>query len=217
MQRSGRRVRILASLGASLAGVSCGGDSDGGAGCGPFTPCGGDPTGLWQAQSVCTEVGFEQLSAAQGLPPQCGDVFTINEVRQDGTLSLSVGSYDENVELTIDWDMRFDLSCISALAEAPVPAGQIPVFCDAFQEEILSDPESPFTNMTCRVAGEECLCDGSQNELVATAGTLQIEGNNLFLDNGDDRQFCVNGDELVLETEDPMIGLFQVTYTRATP
>ena len=215
MQRLRGRARIVARLGVSLAAASCGGDSNDGAGCGPFTPCGGDPTGVWQAQSVCSEIAVEDVLAAQGLPPECGDALRITEVRQVGTLSLGAGSYDENVDFTIVWDLRFDLTCVNALAEAPVPAAQIPAFCDGFQEQIRSDPESPFTDMTCRVAGDACLCDALQNELVASVGTLQIGGNNLLFEAGDDRQFCASGDELVLETADPMIGLFQVTYARA--
>lgn len=207
----------MVSSGVSLAAVSCGGESNEAAGCGPFTPCGGDPTGVWQAQSVCSELAIEDVIAAQGLPRECEDALSISAVRQDGTLSLSVGSYEENVNISIDWDMRFDLTCISALAEGPVPATQVPTFCDAFEEQILEEPESPFSDVTCRVAGDQCLCDGLQNGTNATAGTLQIDGNNLLFEAGDARQFCASENELVLETADPMIGLVQVTYARAMP
>jgi hypothetical protein len=132
-----------------------------------------------------------------------------------GTLSLGGGSYDEDIDVSIDWAMRYDATCISALSEQPGAAVPVPVFCDAYRDALESDPVSPFSAVMCRVAGDECLCDAVQNQPVASAGTLQIEGSALVL--GDERLFCARGDELVLETADPMIGRFQVTYARAAP
>lgn len=142
---------------------------------------------------------------------------SVSGLRVTGTLSLGAGSYDENIDITIEWDMRYDATCIRALGEQPAAAVPVSVFCDAYQEALQSDPESPFSAVMCRVADDECLCDAVQTEPVATAGALQIEGNNLVLELGDERLFCARGDELVLETADPMIGRIQVTYARDAP
>jgi hypothetical protein len=215
MQRLQSRIRVLTPWVVCFAAAACGGDSNGGGGCGPFTACGGDPTGVWQAQSTCGDFDVEGLIADQGFPAECGDALSVSGLRVTGTLSLGAGSYEENIDVAIDWDMRYDAACISALAEQPGVAVPVPVFCDAYRDALQSDPEATFSDVMCRVSGDACLCDAVQREPVAMAGALQIEGNNLVL--GDERLFCARGDELVLETEDPMVGRIQVKYARAAP
>jgi hypothetical protein len=213
---AGRGYDAVALLGA-LGLLGCGGESEGG-GCGPFSACGGDPIGVWQSQGVCVEQGFASVIDSQDLPAECRNTMHVGTPRPDTLLTIeSDGTYTTSGTVILPWRMSWDVACVSALAGQPIGSAEMPAFCDSFRSQSLDDPDSPFASMNCQVVVDVCMCDATQLVIVSGGGTYQVQGTTFVFSDGATNEFCVQGDELVLRSEDPMFGGALATYIRATP
>ena len=205
----------VALLGA-LCLLGCGGESEG-SGCGAFSACGGDPSGVWQSRAMCMERGFGAVIDAQDLPAQCQDAMRVGNPRPETTLTINPdGTFTETGTMTLPWTMRWDIPCVSAISEQPVTAAQMPIFCDSFQAQ-LDDPNSVFASMNCQVVLDVCTCNATQLVMIEASGTSQVQGTSIVFADGTTREFCIEGDEFRLRSEDAMFGGAISTYIRATP
>ena len=189
--------------------MACGGESGESGACGAFDACGGDPAGDWVSVSVCEEGDLDAIlrESEAELPPACAGSFIIEGVSPNTTLNIdATGNFVEAGAIALDWRISFELPCISALAEQPVPAASIPIFCQAFQDEISSSTEAPFQSVTCASSETSCDCDANQDVPVGVAGTFPEDGSN--------RNFCVNGDELTRLGGSESDVAVTITYTR---
>ena len=71
--------------------------------------------------------------------------------------------------------------------------------------------------MNCQVVVDVCMCEATQLVIVNGGGTYQVQGTTFVFSDGATNEFCVQGGELVLRSEDPMFGGALATYIRATP
>jgi hypothetical protein len=206
----------VALLGA-LCVLGCGGESEG-SGCSAFSACGGDPTGVWQSQAVCMERGFDAVIDAQDLPAQCQTAMRVGTPRPESTLTVNPdGSFTETGAMILPWSMRWDVPCVSALSEQPITLAQMPTFCDSFQAQIGNDPSSVFASLNCQVVVDVCSCSATQLVTIQGSGTSEIQGTSIVFSDGTTREFCIEGDEFRLRSEDATFGGTVSTYIRATP
>ena len=211
----------LASILLSLIAAGCYGnsskDSDGDSNsltCDAFTSCGGDPNGVWQSESFCTDESLDELIAEQGLPAACEGAMTVTGFSGSTTLEVVAPTYTESGTVTLDWSMRFEASCVSALAGQTVTSAQIPEFCTAFQDQLLTNPDNPFSSLSCQAAGGVCSCVAGQDIPVSTTGSFTVQGETLVFDDGTTQQFCVSGDDLSVHSESTTLGGTVTTYRR---
>jgi hypothetical protein len=174
----------------------CGGGSGGVPTCSAFTACGGDLTGQWAIDGVCTEGDF--AAARMGgtdLPEECKNAVQSVSVQMSGTLTYASGIETSDIRMTMKVKYTFTAACISAMAGGvSVPMTQ--EVCSAAGSVGGGDPEAP--TISCNLAGNACNC----NMTIDTQGTgtdsYTVSGSIMTYTDGDSAQFCVSGDKLTL-------------------
>lgn len=214
-------AKMIRGLGATIALVAagCGDGSDGqGRACSPFQACGGDPVGVWEARSMCTERGLGTSSfGAVGLPPECADAGRILGFVPDTTLTLdAAGTLTEAGALQASWEFELGPDCLAALTGGPIAAGEVAGACEQFEQNLGGD-DSDFTSVACAVAGGGCSCSSSQSVEVETSSTFVVSGTTLTDGEGTSAELCVQGDELTLQADVPGLGFVTLEYVRAAP
>jgi hypothetical protein len=196
--------------------LACGGESGGAGSCGAFDACGGDATGSWVSESVCDDGSLSTAveESTRELPPACASGFTVSPRLETIVNVDATGAFSQDGTLFLDWQFRFDLPCISALAGQAVPAAAIPSFCQAIQEELGSAADTPFQNFACEASSAACDCDADQAVPVEERGTVDPQSGSAALGDGSTAEFCVNGDELTLRDGSDPRARIVTTYTR---
>lgn len=181
---------------AALALVACGGDggTDKGTGSGDddddiagqelvcedtFTPCGGDPVGVWQVVDYCAVSGGDYADTCPELE------VIIVEDRGSGSVTVNAdGSYERTYIADADIQMVIPTSCIS-----PVPCALLAV-----------GGASPFTECVEDTVAGTCTCEGTVADTDTQVGTWVVEGND-FVADGVHNPFCVKGSTALVEDE----------------
>ncbi|WP_437554874.1 hypothetical protein WME97_22830 [Sorangium sp. So ce367] len=173
---------------------------DGGAAaCGEVAACGGDPTGSWTIESVCTEPSG----------------FSVNNARCDVSISFDDVEYDGHAEFNVDatyaltYTPRGPMKMVIGMP--CVDADGVSKTCAELDEEMRDVPlaEEPlFQSGRCGMIGEDCVCDLFVREDPRTeTGVWGVLGTTLVTkEDGEewgfkDRAFCVEGSSFTLGTE----------------
>lgn len=160
-----------------------------------FTPCGGDPTGVWQVATACiTGTGDSESPFGDKCPEGTADV----DVNVDGTLTIADGRYTWNLMLKGDIALHIPASCVDSLSDGNATA------CTDFEGD---DGERSCTGSLA--AGCTCTQPGEVETQIST-GTLEVSGNEFVgtedgEEPGNPSEFCVKGNSLkfmIHETND---------------
>lgn len=161
-------------------------------GCPAFSPCGGDPIGTWQYDSICIEEsGIEALFAAQ-----C-----------PGTEILSgTGTADGLVEITATQITR--MITTSVTAQVAVGGDTCIGICAAIPSvvrDMVPGATATCVSGTDGAGNDTCTCDVTFGSTLDETNAYTTEGNTIVTDAGtpDERRFdyCVEGDGSLRYTE----------------
>ena len=154
-----------------------------------FSPCGGDPSGTWQIEEVCTD------STSLGENPfeeQCPTATYELDLRFDGTVELTGTRLISRTTQTIDITFTIPKSCIG---------GQP---CDA----LANDGADGDNVVTCNDTGDACACEQTEvdeQDDDAMGDPYVIEGNTVVVTDDDDAEgdvsrldFCVAGNRMTV-------------------
>jgi len=158
-----------------------------------FTPCGGDPTGVWQVQSACI--------TGEGDSPfgdKCDEGTVDVDVAVDGTLTVADGRYTWNLMIQGDVVFNIPASCVDPLS------GGMATACTDFEGD---DGDTTCTGALA--SGCTCSKPGTP-ETEASTGTLEVRGSQFVgtedgEEPGEPADFCVSGNSLkfmIHETSD---------------
>jgi hypothetical protein len=167
-----------------------------------FAPCGGDPSGTWRIEEVCTE------STTLGENPfgdQCPDAIYEIDLNIAGTVELAGGRLISRTTQTIDIAFTVPKSCIGG---AP---------CDA----LANDGADGDNVVTCNDTGAACACE--QTEVDESDDPMGdpyvVEGNSIVQTDDDDASaevtrldFCVAGDRTTVRAAPDEEGEPAVVY-----
>ena len=186
------RETLLAILvGAGLLLSSCGGGSGGIPSCSAFTACGGDLTGQWTIDGLCTEGDItEGMLDETEMPAECKDAFQNMSLQMSGTLTYANGIETADMKMAMKVKYTFTSACFSAMS---MPMTQ--EACSA-AEMTSDDPDAPV--LSCSVSGSACNCTMSMENQGVETDTYTVSGSTLTYSDGESAQFCVAGDKLTI-------------------
>lgn len=190
----------LAIHGAILAGAILLSGCDGGGGgsvpvcTGNFTACGGDLTGKWSIDGVCTEGDLQDMFMdPSDYPAECSGMVQSFSIDMSGTLAYANGIETSDVTMVMNAKANYSKACIQALVGAPVEVTQ--AICDAATGG--SDGV-----MTCKLSNGGCACTMAMNERTQDSGAYTTSGGVLSYDDGGDSiAYCVSGSSLTFRSE----------------
>lgn len=191
-----KHVALLLTLaGTASFSFGCG---DGGGGdlptCGAFTACGGDITGTWTFDGVCSEGDIASSIVDTGdLPAECKDAVKSLAIDVSGTLTYANGTETSDVNLTMKMGMVYSSACITAVSGTPVAVTQ--AFCDTLASSY--DPVDGPT-VVCKLASGGCDCTMTMAEHTQESDTYMVSGGTLTYSDGDSVEFCVSGSKLTV-------------------
>lgn len=180
---------LLAAV--SLAACSDEGDGAGGVTC-DYTPCGGDPTGVWTVVEVC---GADQLLPLDEIPA-CRSAVSSGRGTATGTETFAAdGTYRRDIRLGGRFSYELPEACADALSEG------------AGAESYCATLALVFGTMAgtadCRFEGTTCFCELDLDMELPEEGTWAVEGESLIttsdeFDEPAASPFCVSGTDLML-------------------
>jgi hypothetical protein len=156
-----------------------------------FSPCGGDPSGTWQIEEVCTD---STTLAQNPFGEQCPDAVYEIDLTIAGTVELTGERLISSTTQTLDIAFTVPKSCIQG---AP---------CDA----LANDGADGDNVVTCNDTGAACACE--QTEVDESDDPMGdpyvVEGNTVVQTDDDDPSaevtrldFCVAGDRMTVRVE----------------
>ncbi len=181
--------------------LGCGGGGGGNLPtCGAFSPCGGDITGTWSFDSVCTEGNItDSLLSTADLPAACRDIVKSFSLEMRGTLTYSDNTETSDVTMSMTVRVVYSSACIAAEAGAPVTVTQ--ALCDTISSSAGST-DGP--SMSCRLASGGCDCTMTMAQSTQGSDSYTVSGSTLTYSDGDTLEFCVSGNNLsVRPSADP--------------
>jgi hypothetical protein len=167
--------------------------------CGEVSACGGDPTGSWTIESLCTET-----SGFSGKSGSCEASISFDDVEYDGH-----AEFDADSTYALTYTPRGPVKMVIGMP--CVDEEGVSKTCAEFDEDMKGIPlsEEPiFQSGRCGMIGEDCVCDLFLREDPRTeSGVWGALGTTLETkEDGEewgfkDRAFCVEGSSLTLGTE----------------
>jgi hypothetical protein len=182
----------------TLAGHGCGGSSGGGlvqatACTGTFTACGGDPTGIWEIQSICSEGDFVAAFNAEMAADfsACGSVFTSAKLAGAGSVTYGGGTVTYDCTTRMAMSLTYTPSCFSAAT------GGLTASASTCSQNATRMSNEPGGAATCSYAGENCSCDTTLTKVNTTTDSYSVSGSTITEGGGDSYTFCVGGNTMV--------------------
>ncbi len=183
-----------------------------------FTPCGGDPVGTWEIETLCmeTRVDANESPWAEQFP-ECGngnsyysaDIEWLGQmdVRADGTTTTDI-----DVAYTIEVVLKD--ACLTAMGQGVVGGKTM---CD----QIATQYTQESVDATVTYSGGKCTITAPQEskDQEPQEGTWVVVGDEIrtSVDSTNGQKFCVDGNRLVLQTIDEEDtnddGVDDTTYT----
>lgn len=195
------RITTVLILGLTLSVWGCGGDDGNGKSNGTgnceFSACGGDVVGTWGVVDLCID-NPERIVGLTGLPSECSDLIGDLDYNPDGEFVFREdGTGEADVSFTVDVEMKFTESCISAQAGQQVSLS--PTVCSSM--EAAWSNESEFQGGSCEAANNACVCLITSDEhSVASGGDYRVEGERIT-DGSESDPYCVSGNRLQIQTQ----------------
>ncbi|MBN2574989.1 MAG: hypothetical protein JXP73_10540 [Deltaproteobacteria bacterium] len=173
----------------------CGGGSGGIPTCvGDFDACGGDLTGKWTLDGVCSETDIsEEMFDLSEFPPECSNMVQSISMKVSGTVEYANGTETSDVTMSVTVKGIYTAACMTAIAETPITATQ--EMCEMIAAGF--DPTEGMS-MSCSLSGGGCACTMSMSEHAQETDTYTVSGGTLIYSSGENVQYCVSGDTLTV-------------------
>jgi hypothetical protein len=179
---------------------------------GGFAACGGDITGTWTLDGVCSEGNLaEAMFKESGLPAACSGLYQSAVMEASGTVTFDNGVETANVSIITMVKVHVTAACISSQTGGVTVTSVSQSVCDAMETSMSSTTGTDGGNSTatCTLAGSACDCS-----LVYDSGSVQetnnytISGNTINnTDSNKSQEFCVTGDTLKVREETSTQGI----------
>lgn len=196
-----RRTCLSLWLVCPLLWLGCGDDSDD-----PiddFDACGGDPEGEWTIDAMYSDGDTDLVGTRFAEEPECGGAVHDIGLSPEGTYRFGPGSqYRVDGTLTVDIELTLTGDCFTALAGADAHGVELRITDEACQElEANFQSQPTYSAAACGFHKDACECSVSTTKTVIDdVGTFRVNGDTLTL-NGQDAEFCVNGDSLEIRRD----------------
>lgn len=187
------KALLLMLAGTLTVHLGCGAGGDGSVPiCTAFSACGGDPTGKWTIDGVCTENDIAGQLLAD-LPPECNGAVQSVSLDVSGTLEYASGSETSDVLIATGARLVYTSACISAKIGAPTTVTQ--AVCDLVAS-IVAPADGP--TVSCKLTGDACDCAMNTIENIQETDTYTLSGSMITYSDGSAVQFCVSGSTLTV-------------------
>jgi hypothetical protein len=190
------RALVIALVGTLTLGCGCGGGGGNNIPvCGAFSPCGGDLTGKWTLDGICTEGDiFGSFMDTTDLPPECKNLVQSVSMNMSGTIEYANGVETSDVNMSMNMRFSYTSACLSAEAGTTVTMTQ--AICDSMVSSMTSDPDAP--KVTCSFSGGNCNCVMTMTNHAQETASYTVNGNTFTYEDGDEVEFCVSGSSLTM-------------------
>jgi hypothetical protein len=163
--------------------------------CGPFAPCGGDPTGEWTVESLCLP--------DEAIPGCPGARVGFTQVRPEGSFSFGGDRYSSRLALSGALSLTMPISCVAQ--QSGVPPGLLNCLVVGLALQMAQPPVgSGITSVSC-TGLEVCTCSlGFAAQTQSATGSYTTVGTSLLLDGGGQVQslaYCTADPALLLQTQ----------------
>jgi hypothetical protein len=164
--------------------------------CGPFAPCGGDPTGEWNVESLCLP--------DEAIPGCPGGRVGFTQVMPQGSFSFGDDHrYSSRLAFSGALSLTMPISCVAQ--QSGVPPGLLNCLVLGLTLQMAQPPPgSGITSVSC-TGLEVCTCSlGFSAQPQTATGSYATSGTSLLLDGGGQAQslaYCAADPALLLNTQ----------------
>lgn len=182
---------------ACVAALACGGgdDDDGrrtnecGRTVAAFQACGGDPTGTWSFETICTDADAGSMLASTA----CPDIVRASTASAMGSLEFTAaGVVNRIYTTTFSLEVLLGAECIASLSSGESPA----VTCATFRDEVAADPD--ISRAECMLVADACECVVEASDAFDETLPYEVDGGRIVYTGLalPATSFCVEGDSL---------------------
>ena len=152
-----------------------------------FTACGGDPTGIWDIESVCIDGDLIAATNADyaSISTVCAQLCSGATLSARGAVTYNAGNFEANAILGLSETLGITAECYAALSGSTSTSAS----CTNFMQNL---NEEAGTVAACSTNGTGCDCSYT-TAVAAAADTYSISGTMLVASDGTTTEFCVQG------------------------